>query len=80
MLVIVVYVCFGMGFSGESIFGMLFNPPTRFHSFLYYKKSLYKETVSGFWVIEQMVLGQTLACFTSPNDDVINQGIVLLVK
>ena len=25
--------CFGMGFYGESIFGMLFSPPTRFYSF-----------------------------------------------
>ena len=31
MLVIVALLCFGMGFSGESIFGMFFSPAIRFY-------------------------------------------------
>ena len=45
------YCCFfyfGMGFSGEDIFGMLFSPPTRFYSFYIIRNHFIRNQIADF--------------------------------
>ena len=77
--------CFGMGFSEESILRMLFSTPAPFYiirNHFIRNQLLWK---NGSWdavlsILQDFGHKVTFVYSTSPNDDAINQGIVLLIR
>ena len=74
-----------MGFSGKSIPGMLFSAPAPFYIIRNHFIRKQRFWTNGSWeavlsILQDFGHNITFVCSTSPNDDVINQGIVLLVR